>query len=153
VSSNAPPSVTFVTVSYGPDRDRCALLTESLAAFAPTYDHWIVVDRADLPRFRSLAGGRTTVTTTEEVLPVWIRRLNLRRIGLRSNPLARWLLRTKRTRYLMRSLYALRAGLMLKRTSLDESRSDYWQAGKSVAGIDAVEPAGEIVRRFRRAAE
>ena len=25
---------------------------------------------------------------------------------------------------------------------------DYWQAGKSVAGIDRIEPAGEIVRRF-----
>jgi nitronate monooxygenase len=62
------------------------------------------------------------------------------------------MLRMKRTRYLMRSLYALRAGLMLKRTSLDESRSDYWQAGKSVAGIEGIEPAGEIVRRLARAA-
>ena len=85
MSSIAPPSVAFLTVSYGPDRDRCALLTESLAAFAPTYDHWIVVDRADLPLFRSLESARTTVLTTEEVLPVWIRRLNLRRIGIRSN--------------------------------------------------------------------
>jgi nitronate monooxygenase len=76
----------------------------------------------------------------------------VRRIGLRSNPLARWLLRAKRTRYWMRSLYAIRAGLRLKRTSLDESRSDYWQAGKSVAGITSVEPAGEIVRRLARAA-
>ena len=41
----------------------------------------------------------------------------------------------------------------LKRASLDESgEKDYWQAGKSVAGIRAVEPAGEIVRRFAEAA-
>jgi hypothetical protein len=29
---------------------------------------------------------------------------------------------------------------------------DYFQAGRSVSGIHAVEPAGEIVRRFRDAA-
>jgi hypothetical protein len=28
---------------------------------------------------------------------------------------------------------------------------DYWQAGRSVAGIDAIEPAGAIVRRFAEA--
>ena len=100
--------------------------------------------------------GEGDVVLTERLTGIPVSVLNtpyVRRIGLRSNPLARWLLRAKRTRYLMRSLYTLRAGLMLKRTSLDESRSDYWQAGKSVAGIDAVEPAGEIVRRLRRAVE
>jgi len=29
---------------------------------------------------------------------------------------------------------------------------EYWQAGKSVAGVHAIEPAGEIVRRFAEAA-
>jgi nitronate monooxygenase len=99
--------------------------------------------------------GEDDVVLTERLTGIPLSVLNtayVRRIGLRSSPLARWMLRTRRTRYLMRSLYALRAGLMLKRTSLDESRSDYWQAGKSVAGIVAVEPAGEIVRRMARAA-
>jgi nitronate monooxygenase len=41
----------------------------------------------------------------------------------------------------------------LRRASLDESgERDYWQAGKSVAGSHAVEPAGEIVHRFAAAA-
>jgi hypothetical protein len=30
----------------------------------------------------------------------------------------------------------------------EAATEDYWQAGKSVAGIDVIEPAGEIVRRF-----
>jgi hypothetical protein len=30
--------------------------------------------------------------------------------------------------------------------------TDYWQAGKSVAGIHSVEPAGEIIRRYAAAA-
>jgi hypothetical protein len=78
-------SVAFVTVSYGPDRDRCALLSRSLDEFAPSVEHWIVVDRADLQMFRSLRNNRTTVLTTEDVLPLWLRRLDLRKIGLRSN--------------------------------------------------------------------
>jgi hypothetical protein len=78
-------SVTFATISYGPDRDRCALLCRSLDAFAPSVEHWIVVDRADLALFGSLQSSRTTLLTTEDVLPVWLRRLDIRRIGLRSN--------------------------------------------------------------------
>jgi nitronate monooxygenase len=54
----------------------------------------------------------------------------------------------------MRGLYALRAMRQLKNASLDPSGAfDFWQAGRSVAGIHAIEPAGEIVRRFARAAE
>jgi Family of unknown function (DUF6492) len=79
------PSAAFVTVSYEPDRDRCALLSRSLEVFAPSVEHLIVVDRADLPLFRSLANNRTTLVATEDVLPVWLRRVDLRRIGLRSN--------------------------------------------------------------------
>ena len=68
--------------------------------FAPTGEHWIIVERADLPLFRSLGNGRTTLVETEELLPVWLRRLNLRRLGLRSNvwiqtrgkPIRGWLL-------------------------------------------------------------
>jgi Family of unknown function (DUF6492) len=83
--SSPNESVAFVTVSYGPDRDRCALLTRSLEALAPKGEHWIVVDRADLPLFRSLESRRTTLVATEEVLPLWLRRLDLRRLGVRSN--------------------------------------------------------------------
>ena len=39
----------------------------------------------------------------------------------------------------------LRVGRSLMR---EAATDDYWQAGKSVAGIDAIEPAGEVVRRF-----
>jgi nitronate monooxygenase len=52
----------------------------------------------------------------------------------------------------MRSIYALRSLWALKRGLLrDAPERDYWQAGRSVAGIDRVEPAGEIVRRFASA--
>jgi hypothetical protein len=49
----------------------------------------------------------------------------------------------------MRTLYGLRSLWELKRgLHRDAPGRDYWQAGKSVAGIRGVEPAGEIVHRF-----
>jgi nitronate monooxygenase len=71
----------------------------------------------------------------------------VRRLGLRAGPLARWMLRGHKTKHLMRTVYALRSAILLKRTALDESgRTEYWQAGRSVAGIDRVLPAGDVVR-------
>jgi nitronate monooxygenase len=73
----------------------------------------------------------------------------VRRMGLKAGFLARWLLRGRKTKHLMRTLYALRSLWQLKRASLDTTgEKDYWQAGKSVAGIHGIETAGEIVRRF-----
>jgi nitronate monooxygenase len=76
----------------------------------------------------------------------------IQRTGLRAGPVARWMLRHRKTKHLMRTLYALRSLWQLKRSSLDDSGShDYWQAGKSVGGIEEIEPAGDIVRRFGNA--
>lgn len=83
-----------------------------------------------------------------------IRTPYIERMGTKAGPFARFLLRGKRTKHWMRSFYALKAIWQLKRSSLDETGSkDYWQAGQSVAGVDAIEPAGEIVRRLAAAAE
>ena len=71
------------------------------------------------------------------------------RTGTKAGPLARRLLRGRRTKGWMRTFYALRSLWQLKRASLDESGAyEYWQAGRSVEGVSAIEPAGTIVRRF-----
>ncbi|HEU4586054.1 MAG TPA: nitronate monooxygenase [Gemmatimonadaceae bacterium] len=80
-----------------------------------------------------------------------IRTPHIERMGTKAGPIAKWLLRNRRTKHWMRTLYTLRSFRQLKRASLGESRDDYWQAGKSVAGIHSVEPAGDIVRRFAAA--
>jgi nitronate monooxygenase len=80
-----------------------------------------------------------------------IRTPYIERMGTKAGPLARWLLRNRRTKHWMRTFYTLRSFRQLKRASLGESSHDYWQAGKSVAGIHTVEPAGEIVQRFAEA--
>lgn len=78
-----------------------------------------------------------------------IRTPYIERMGLRAGPFARWMLRGRKRKHWMRTFYALKSGWQLKRAALDDTgERDYWQAGKSVAGIDSIEPAGEIVRRF-----
>jgi nitronate monooxygenase len=81
-----------------------------------------------------------------------IRTPYIERRGLKAGAVARWMLRGRRTKRVMRAIYALTSLFELKRASLDETgQREYWQAGKSVAGIDRIEPAGAIVRRFAAA--
>ncbi|HSM51877.1 MAG TPA: nitronate monooxygenase [Thermoanaerobaculia bacterium] len=82
-----------------------------------------------------------------------IRTPYIERVGTTAGPLARRLLRGRRTKHLMRSLYALRSLRTLKRASLEgPNYRDIWQAGQSVDEVDGIEPAGEIVRRCAAAA-
>jgi len=77
----------------------------------------------------------------------------IRKVGTRANPVARRLLRHPRFKHYVRMYYSLKSIWQLKRASLQGmSYKDYFQAGKSVSGIHAVEPAGDIVRRFADAA-
>ena len=74
----------------------------------------------------------------------------IRRMGLHANALERWLLKNPRPKHWMRSFYAVRTAWNLKKGARVD-RSQLWQAGKSVAGIHAIEPAGAIVRRWASA--
>jgi nitronate monooxygenase len=107
-----------------------------------------------------VAASEADIVLTERVTGVplaVIRTPYVERTGLKAGPIARWLLRGRRTKHWMRTIYALRSAWQLKRASLgggakEATSRDYWQAGKSVAGIRSVEPAGAIVRRFAAAA-
>jgi nitronate monooxygenase len=77
---------------------------------------------------------------------------SVRRLGTKAGAVARFLLRRRRTKRWLRTVYGLRSLWTLKRGLLrDSPERDYWQAGKSVAGIDRIEPAAGIVRRFAAA--
>lgn len=74
-------------------------------------------------------------------------------MGTRVGPLARRLLRGRRTKHWMRAFFAVKSGVRLARANRDETgRRQFWQAGKSVAGVRSIEAAGDIVRRFEAAA-
>jgi nitronate monooxygenase len=95
------------------------------------------------------------VVLTERITGVPVAVLDtpsVRRLGTKAGPFARWMLRRRRTRHWMRTFYGLRSLWKLKRgLHRDAPERDYWQAGRSVAGVRRVEPAGEIVRRFSAA--
>ena len=82
-----------------------------------------------------------------------IRTPGIERMGTKAGPIARWLLQGDRTKHLMRSFYALRSVVRFKKSLQDETgQRDYWQAGKSVAGVKQVRPAGEIIRELTKLA-
>lgn len=77
----------------------------------------------------------------------------IERLGTEAGPIARWMLKGRWRKRLMRTIYALWSGWRLKQSSYDESgEKDFWQAGKSVAGIDEIKPTAEIIQELVAAA-
>jgi hypothetical protein len=78
-----------------------------------------------------------------------IRNPYVERLGTKAGGFARWMLKGRKTKHWMRTWYALNSVRRLKKSLLtDDTSREYWQAGKSVAGIHEVKPAGQIVREF-----
>ena len=102
-----------------------------------------------------LAAGEADIVLSERITGVPVAVINtpqVRRTGLKAGWLARRMLRGSRTKRWIRTWYAVKSFWQLKRASLDPSGSnEYWQAGKSVAVIDRIEQAGEVVRRCAEA--
>jgi nitronate monooxygenase len=81
-----------------------------------------------------------------------IRNAYIEKLGTDAGWFAKWMLRGRRTKHWMRTWYALNSVRRLKRSLHSANVStDYWQAGKSVAGIHDVRPAAQIVREFATA--
>ena len=102
-----------------------------------------------------IAADEEDIVLTERLTGVPVSVINnsyIARLGTKAGPFARWMLRGRKTKHWMRTWYALNSIRRLK-TGLMKSdgTSEYWQAGKSVAGIHEVKPAGEIVREFAEA--
>ncbi|MGE0554691.1 MAG: NAD(P)H-dependent flavin oxidoreductase [Gemmatimonadales bacterium] len=96
------------------------------------------------------------IVLTERVSGVPLAVINtpyVQRLGTKAGPLARWMLKGRRTKRWMRTIYALRSLRQLKRSLRSaETAADYWQAGRSAGGVTRVEPVAEILARFRAAA-
>ena len=76
----------------------------------------------------------------------------VRNLGTRAGPVARRLLRGNRTKRWVRTYYALTSLRRLKESALsNKGATEYWQAGKSVAGIHEVKPVAEIMGEFEQA--
>jgi len=74
------------------------------------------------------------------------------KMGLHAGPLAKLLLRGRRTKHWMRTLYSLQSIWKLKQSSQKGmGYKDVYQAGKSVQGIHTVQPAAQIVAEYAAA--
>jgi nitronate monooxygenase len=102
-----------------------------------------------------VAAQESDITLTERLTGVPVSVINndyIRGLGTKAGPFARWMLKGHRTKRWMRTFYALNSVRRLK-TGMSKTSGDgeYWQAGKSVAGIHDVRPAADIVREFEAA--
>jgi nitronate monooxygenase len=110
----------------------------------PDYKQAIVQARADqIVLTEKISGVPVAVIETPYV----------KKMGTHAGPIARQLLRHPRTKHWMRTFYSL-TSLWKLRKSMREGAGyqEYFQAGKSVEGVERIEPAGEVVRRFAEAA-
>jgi nitronate monooxygenase len=102
-----------------------------------------------------LEAGEEDVVLTERLtgIPVAVLRTPyIEAMGTRIGPISRFLLRWSRTKRWMRRRYMERSLRRLGNPTGEGSTPEYWQAGRSVAGIDEILPAAEILRRFALAA-
>ncbi len=99
--------------------------------------------------------GENDIVLTERLTGVPVAVINnayVKRLGTRSGPMARWMLRHRRTKHWMRNIYAVLSLWRLKKSlHAGVGAEEYWQAGKSVSQIHAIEPAGQVVREFAAA--
>ena len=102
-----------------------------------------------------LDSDESDIVLTERLTGVPVAVINndyVKRLGLKAGAFARWMLRGRKTKHWMRTFYALRSLRQLKKDNATGSGAEeYWQAGRSVAGIDSIEPAGTIVKKFEAA--
>lgn len=102
-----------------------------------------------------LRANENDIVLTDKIsgLPVSIIRTPyIDRIGTRAGAVAKWMLRGRKTKHWMRALYSLQSIWKLKHASLQGSGyRDYYQAGKSVRGIQEVLSAADIVAAFASA--
>ena len=81
-----------------------------------------------------------------------IRNAYIDKLGTDAGAFAKWMLKGRRTKHWMRTWFALNSVRRLKKSLNSENVStEYWQAGRSVAGIHDIRPAGQIVREFAAA--
>jgi nitronate monooxygenase len=97
----------------------------------------------------------TDIVLTERLTGLPVSVINneyIRGLGTRAGPIARFMLRHRKMKYWMRSIYAMTSLRRLKKASLSSAgANEYWQAGKSVAGIHSVETVAEVIRDFAAA--
>lgn len=141
---DAPEFVAALRLGYVGVQLGTRLIATTECTASEAYNQPIVdADESDIVHTERLSGLPLAVINTPYV----------ERLGTRAGRFARWMLKGRRRKLIMRTIYGLRSLRQLRRSlNLGRSTADYWQAGKSVATIHAVEPVTAIVEPFAAAA-
>ena len=142
--AEAPDFVRALELGYAGVQMGTRFIATTECSSPDAYKQAIVdADADDIVLTRRITGVPVAVIRTERV----------DREGTDVGPIARRLLAHSRFKHWVRAWYSLRSLVQLKRgATRGMSHKDYWQAGRSVAGVDDVEPVADIVRRFADAA-
>lgn len=99
--------------------------------------------------------GENDIVLSEKITGVPVSVINtpyVESMGTQAGAFAKWMLRGRKRKHWMRTLYSLQSIWKLKRASLQGmTYRDIFQAGKSVEGIHAIKPAAEVVAEFAAA--
>ena len=116
------------------------IATEECTAHANYKKAIVEADEKDIVHTERVTGVPLSVIRTEYV----------DRVGIKAGWFAKAMLRHRQLKKMMRLIYALRSLRQLKRSSMQGKMSskDYYQAGKSVHGIHAVEKTVDVIRRY-----
>lgn len=118
------------------------IATTECTAHQDYKDAILAADEDDIVLSRKITGVPVAVIKTDYI----------KRIGTEAGPLTSWLLDNPRTKHWARTFLSLRSIWQLKESANKGSTyKDYFQAGKSVASIDKIEPVATILGRFAEA--
>jgi nitronate monooxygenase len=103
-----------------------------------------------------LSSKERDIVTTQRLTGVPVAVINtpyIQRLGTEINAFWRWMFRGRKTKHWARTYFGLLGLWRLKRDQQREGsgHGEYWQAGRSVESINAIAPAGDIVREFAAA--
>ena len=127
--------------------DGCQLGTRFIAttecSSSETYKQAILqADAEDIVLSEKITGVPVSIINTGYI----------KKQGTKPGRIAAWLLKHPKGKHWMRMFYTIRSAFQLKNSSLEEgAEKEFWQAGKSVAGVKKIESAERIVEKFKQA--
>ena len=127
--------------------DGCQLGTRFIAttecSSSETYKQAILqADAEDIVLSEKITGVPVSIINTGYI----------KKQGTKPGRIAAWLLKHPKGKHWMRMFYTIRSAFQLKNSSLEDgAEKEFWQAGKSVAGVKKIESAERIVEKFKQA--
>lgn len=120
------------------------IAAEECHAHGDYKDAIVSAEEKDIVLTDKISGVPCAIIETESV----------KKMGIKAGPIARRLLKGRKTKHWTRTYYAVLSLWKFKRSSKEGmGYKDYFQAGKSVGRIDKVETVAQIMARFSQSIE